>query len=57
VLGVWQRTAKRRVPLAIAVFSALLLPLLIGGGWYYHHCSKLIDAQLQGGPFRNSVNI
>ena len=51
------RWAKRSASWALAVLSTALLVLLIGGGWYYHHCAKLIDAQLEGGPFRNSVNI
>jgi len=31
--------------------------LLIAGGFFYNHYSRLIDAQLQGGPFRDSLNI
>ena len=41
----------------LSILSVPLLALLIGGAWYYHHCAAIIDAQLQGGPFRNSVNI
>ncbi|MDP9170840.1 MAG: penicillin-binding protein, partial [Acidobacteriota bacterium] len=34
-----------------------MLALLTVGGWYYHHYSNVIDAQLHGGPFRDSANI
>lgn len=30
---------------------------MVIGGLYYHHYSRVIDAQLQGGPFRDSINI
>ena len=41
---------------AIAVVVPIVAILMIGIA-YYHHCARLIDAKLEGGPFRNSVNI
>lgn len=57
VFRVWLRAARRKAPLVISLFLIPLIAVLIAGGWYYHHCSQIIDAQLEGGPFRNSVNI
>ncbi len=48
------KNAIRRAVLGIA---ATLLVLLATLGWYYNHCAHIIDAQLAGGPFHDSVNV
>jgi penicillin-binding protein 1B len=48
------RNTIRRTVFAVA---ATLLALLAVVGWYYNHCAHIIDAQLAGGPFHDSVNI
>jgi penicillin-binding protein 1B len=53
----WQRKLKRIIAVGSAVVLVLLVAFFAVGGWYYFHYSRLIDAQLKGGPFRDSVNI
>jgi penicillin-binding protein 1B len=57
VLRLWQRLLIRRAALVITVLSIPLLAFLIVGAFFYNHYSRVIDTQLQGGPFRDSVNI
>jgi len=56
-----QQTPKAALPRWIAIFLVVCLiltfVLLATGGGLYFHYSRLIDAQLEGGPFRDSVNI
>ena len=57
LLRVWRRRIRRKSTLIISVITVPLVALLIAGGWFYIHYSHLIDAQLAGGAFRDSVNI
>src|ERR1700722_10300445 len=57
VRDLWQRERSRQIALVIAFFLIPLLALLIVGGFYYLHYARVIDAQLRGGPFRDSVDI
>jgi penicillin-binding protein 1B len=57
LLRVWQHGAAQKAALIVTVFSIPLLALSIVGACFYYHYSRVIDAQLQGGPFRDSVNI
>ena len=54
---VWPRRLKRIVAVASAVILALMLAFGAVAGWYYFHYSRIIDAQMRGGPFRDSVDI
>jgi penicillin-binding protein 1B len=53
----WQRKLKRTVAVASAILLVPLVIFLAVAGWYYFHYSRIIDAQLQDGPFRDSINI
>ncbi len=57
MVHLWQRRVRRKSALITAIVGVPLLVLLIAGGWFYIHYSRLIDARLGGGAFRESVNI
>jgi penicillin-binding protein 1B len=48
---------KNAIRRAVLGIGATLLVLLAGLGGYYNHCAHIIDAQLAGGPFHDSVNV
>jgi penicillin-binding protein 1B len=54
---VWQRQLCRKGP-RIALFASVPLAIImLVTGVAYHHYAKLIDAEIEAGPFRDSVNI
>jgi penicillin-binding protein 1B len=53
----WQRGFNRKSVFIITALSLPLLAILITSCFFYNHYSHAIDVQLQGGPFRDSVNI
>jgi penicillin-binding protein 1B len=60
LLRIWQRRIERHRVLVVTIATIIAVPLLallITGGWFYIHYSRLIDAQLQTGAFHDSVNI
>ncbi len=58
IFRIWKQRGLGRT--ATIVLAILLIPVIAGLatlGYFYLHYSNTIDAQLQGGPFRDSVNI
>lgn len=57
LLRIWRHRAYRRRALIACILIVPVVAILITFGIIYHHYAGVIDAQLRGGPFKDSMNI